>query len=81
MLECMNGVFPFSLIYTVAMTHQGRRPLKTISTLEGILGELILLNVKAKEMALREKGLVGLGLCCLIAKVPRRFLSVHLTSI
>ncbi|KAF8494799.1 nuclear condensing complex subunit [Gautieria morchelliformis] len=38
------------------------------STLEGILGELILPNVKAKEMALREKGLVSLGLCCLIAK-------------
>ncbi|KAF8524376.1 nuclear condensing complex subunit [Hysterangium stoloniferum] len=38
------------------------------STLEGILGELILPNVRAKEMALREKGLVSLGLCCLIAR-------------
>ncbi|GJJ15062.1 hypothetical protein Clacol_009337 [Clathrus columnatus] len=38
------------------------------STLEGILGELILPSVRAKELALREKGLVSLGLCCLIAK-------------
>lgn len=43
------------------------------STLEGILGEVILPNVRAKEMALREKGLVSLGLCCLIAKVGAWF--------
>jgi condensin complex subunit 3 len=39
------------------------------STLEGILGELIIPCVKQKEVVLREKGLTGLGLCCLIAKV------------
>jgi Nuclear condensing complex subunits, C-term domain len=39
------------------------------STLEGILGELIIPAVKRKELILREKGLVSLGLCCLIAKV------------
>ncbi|THH04391.1 hypothetical protein EW145_g5552 [Phellinidium pouzarii] len=38
------------------------------STLEGILGELIIPAVKRKELPLREKGLVSLGLCCLIAR-------------
>ncbi|CAL1698734.1 unnamed protein product [Somion occarium] len=38
------------------------------STLEGLLGELIIPAVKRKEAALREKGLVSLGLCCLIAR-------------
>ncbi|KAI6131286.1 nuclear condensing complex subunit [Pisolithus croceorrhizus] len=38
------------------------------STLEGILGELIIPSVKRKELTLREKGLVCLGLCCLIAR-------------
>ncbi|KDQ54411.1 hypothetical protein JAAARDRAFT_60793 [Jaapia argillacea MUCL 33604] len=44
------------------------------STLEGILGELIIPAVKRKELALREKGLVSLGLCCLIARVRLLFL-------
>src|ERR1700723_1093883 len=39
------------------------------STLEGILADLIIPAVKRKELALREKGLISLGLCCLIAKV------------
>ncbi|GLB42179.1 putative nuclear condensing complex subunits, C-term domain [Lyophyllum shimeji] len=38
------------------------------STLEGILSDLIIPSVKRKELAMREKGLVSLGLCCLIAK-------------
>ncbi|KAI8971320.1 nuclear condensing complex subunit [Trametes punicea] len=38
------------------------------STLEGVLGELIIPAVKRREMALREKGLISLGLCCLIAR-------------
>ncbi|THV00743.1 hypothetical protein K435DRAFT_718742 [Dendrothele bispora CBS 962.96] len=38
------------------------------STLEGVLSDLIVPAVKRKELALREKGLVSLGLCCLIAK-------------
>ncbi|KAF5379027.1 hypothetical protein D9615_006072 [Tricholomella constricta] len=38
------------------------------STLEGILTDLIIPSVKRKELAMREKGLVSLGLCCLIAK-------------
>ena len=36
--------------------------------MEGILGELIIPAVKRKELALRERGLVSLGLCCLIAR-------------
>jgi condensin complex subunit 3 len=36
--------------------------------LEGILGELIVPAVKRKELVLREKRLVYLGLCCLIAR-------------
>ena len=46
-------------------------PAKTFeenSTLEGILGELIIPAVKRREMLLRERGLVSLGLCCLIAR-------------
>ncbi|KAF9234461.1 nuclear condensing complex subunit [Melanogaster broomeanus] len=35
---------------------------------EGILGELIAPAVKRKELVLRGKGLVCLGLCCLIAR-------------
>lgn len=45
------------------------------STLEGILGELIIPAVRRKEMILREKGLICLGLCCLIARVYYRQVS------
>ncbi|KAG6841281.1 hypothetical protein C0991_000259 [Blastosporella zonata] len=38
------------------------------STLEGILADLIIPSVKRKELAMREKGLISLGLCCLLAK-------------
>ncbi|KAK0203511.1 nuclear condensing complex subunit [Desarmillaria ectypa] len=38
------------------------------STLEGMLADLIIPAVKRKELPMREKGLVSLGLCCLIAK-------------
>ncbi|TCD66080.1 hypothetical protein EIP91_001838 [Steccherinum ochraceum] len=38
------------------------------STLEGILTDLIVPAVKRRELHLRERGLVALGLCCLIAK-------------
>lgn len=47
------------------------------STLEGILGELILPSVKRKEINLKEKGLMSLGLCCLIARVCTRHDSIH----
>lgn len=39
------------------------------STLEGLLADLIIPAVKRKELVLRERGLISLGLCCLIAKV------------
>lgn len=38
------------------------------STLEGILSDLIIPAVKRRELALRERGLISLGLCCLIAR-------------
>ncbi|KAJ7785293.1 nuclear condensing complex subunit [Mycena maculata] len=38
------------------------------STLEGVLADLIVPAVRRKEPAIREQGLVALGLCCLIAK-------------
>ncbi|TFY58884.1 hypothetical protein EVJ58_g6127 [Rhodofomes roseus] len=38
------------------------------STLEGLLSDLVIPAVKRKELMLRERGLVNLGLCCLIAK-------------
>ncbi|TFK73394.1 hypothetical protein BDN72DRAFT_761779 [Pluteus cervinus] len=38
------------------------------STLEGVLADLIIPSVRRKELPMREKGLVSLGLCCLIAK-------------
>ncbi|KAF7316513.1 hypothetical protein MIND_00170500 [Mycena indigotica] len=40
------------------------------STLEGVLTDLVIPAVRRKEVGIREKGLVALGLCCLIAKVP-----------
>jgi hypothetical protein len=55
------------------------------STLEGVLGDLIVPAIKRKELAMREKGLVGLGLCCLVAKVrllfPPDLKSTHNTDI
>ncbi|KAG8801371.1 hypothetical protein FRC16_000627 [Serendipita sp. 398] len=36
------------------------------STLDGILSELIIPAVKSKDPAMRERGMVALGLCCLI---------------
>lgn len=41
------------------------------STLDGILAELIIPAVKSKEPALRERGMIALGLCCLIHRVCR----------
>ncbi|KAG2088380.1 nuclear condensing complex subunit, partial [Suillus discolor] len=39
------------------------------STLEGILGELIIPAVKRKELVLREKGLICLGLCSFLGQI------------
>lgn len=59
-----------------------RQSFEDNSTLEGILGDLIIPSVKRKELAMREKALASLGLCCLIAKVMNfiKYL-IHVISI
>ncbi|KAK2461192.1 hypothetical protein APHAL10511_006719 [Amanita phalloides] len=56
------------LIICIALLERVHGSFEDNSTLEGILSDLIIPSVKRKEPALREKGLIGLGLCCLIAK-------------
>jgi condensin complex subunit 3 len=73
MLERVNGVgpsphFPLSINRSLRPRRHLRKTRQENSTLEGILGELIVPAVKRKELVLREKGLVCLGLCCLIAR-------------
>lgn len=61
------SVFPHSL--ACAIVDPSLQSFTENSALEGILADLVIPAVKRKELALREKGLVCLGLCCLIAKV------------
>jgi condensin complex subunit 3 len=72
MLERVNGVRVFVCFFDsdggITEVAAGQT-FEENSTLEGILADLIIPAVKRKELALREKGLVSLGLCCLIAKV------------
>ncbi|KAM6503310.1 Nuclear condensing complex subunit [Amanita muscaria] len=56
------------LIICIALLERVHGTFEDNSTLEGILADLIIPSVKRKEPALREKGLISLGLCCLIAK-------------
>ncbi|KAF5389537.1 hypothetical protein D9757_004209 [Collybiopsis confluens] len=56
------------LMLCIGMLERVDGPFEDNSTLEGILTDLIVPAVKRKELALREKGLVALGLCCLIAR-------------
>ncbi|KAF4618520.1 hypothetical protein D9613_009993 [Agrocybe pediades] len=56
------------LMLCIAMLERVNGTFEDNSTLEGILGDLIIPSVKRKEIAMREKALVSLGLCCLIAK-------------
>ncbi|KAH9478497.1 Condensin complex subunit 3 [Psilocybe cubensis] len=56
------------LMLCIAMLERVNGTFEDNSTLEGILGDLIIPCVKRKELAMREKALVSLGLCCLIAK-------------
>ncbi|KIM46792.1 hypothetical protein M413DRAFT_23143 [Hebeloma cylindrosporum] len=56
------------LMLCIAMLERVNGTFEDNSTLEGILGDLIIPSVKRKELAMREKALVSLGLCCLIAK-------------
>ncbi|KAF8830541.1 hypothetical protein HHX47_DHR2000911 [Lentinula edodes] len=56
------------LVLCIGMLERVNGTFEDNSTLEGILTDLIVPAVKRKELALREKGLVALGLCCLIAR-------------
>lgn len=70
MLERVNGVRINITTFSPSVNHRNwfSQTFEENSTLEGILGELIVPAVKRKELVLREKGLVCLGLCCLIAR-------------
>ncbi|KAJ7688142.1 hypothetical protein B0H17DRAFT_1203151 [Mycena rosella] len=51
------------------------------STLEGILADLIIPAVRRTEVGIRKPGLVGLRLCCLIAKsIPIKSLQLFLSQ-
>ncbi|KIK68659.1 hypothetical protein GYMLUDRAFT_68514 [Collybiopsis luxurians FD-317 M1] len=56
------------LMLCIGMLERVNGTFEDNSTLEGVLTDLIVPAVKRKEIALREKGLVALGLCCLIAR-------------
>ncbi|KAE9404610.1 hypothetical protein BT96DRAFT_955565 [Gymnopus androsaceus JB14] len=56
------------LVLCIGMLERVNGTFEDNSTLEGVLTDLIVPAVKRKELALREKGLVALGLCCLIAR-------------
>ncbi|KAG6908746.1 hypothetical protein DXG01_003450 [Tephrocybe rancida] len=56
------------LLLCIGMLERVNGTLDENSTLDGILKELIVPSVKRKEFIFREKGLISLGLCCLIAK-------------
>ncbi|KAJ3782510.1 nuclear condensing complex subunit [Lentinula aff. detonsa] len=56
------------LVLCIGMLERVHGTFEDNSTLEGVLTDLIIPAVKRKELALREKGLVALGLCCLIAR-------------
>ncbi|KAJ7258714.1 nuclear condensing complex subunit [Mycena haematopus] len=56
------------LALVVSMLERVHGNFEDNSTLEGILADLIIPAVRRKDLGIREKGLVALGLCCLIAK-------------
>ncbi|KAF9066728.1 nuclear condensing complex subunit [Rhodocollybia butyracea] len=56
------------LVLCIGMLERVNGTFEDNSTLEGVLTDLIVPAVKRKELVLREKGLVALGLCCLIAR-------------
>ena len=70
-LERVDGVNNLTLthVFICLLIISLRQSFEDNSTLEGILGDLIIPSVKRKELAMREKALASLGLCCLIAKV------------
>ncbi|KAF9010128.1 nuclear condensing complex subunit [Cyathus striatus] len=56
------------LMLCIAVLERVNGSFEDNSTLEGILADLIIPSVKRKELVMREKALISLGLCCLIAK-------------
>ncbi|KAF8656476.1 hypothetical protein AX16_002527 [Volvariella volvacea WC 439] len=56
------------LLLCIGMLERVNGNFEDNSTLEGVLSDLIIPAVKRKELPMREKGLISLGLCCLIAK-------------
>lgn len=68
MLRRVNSVrpsctFPFILLLRLPQKFE------ETSVLEGIVADVILPAVKRKEYSMRQKGMLGLGLCCLLSKV------------
>ncbi|KAF9043571.1 hypothetical protein BDZ89DRAFT_236873 [Hymenopellis radicata] len=57
-----------SLLLCIAMLERVNGTFEDNVTLEGILADLIIPSVKRKHPLMRERGLIALGLCCLIAK-------------
>ncbi|KAJ7352471.1 nuclear condensing complex subunit [Mycena albidolilacea] len=56
------------LILCIGMLERVNGTIEENSTLEGVLHDLIIPSVRRKEEEFREKGLIALGLFCLIAK-------------
>ncbi|KAF9461702.1 chromosome condensation complex protein [Collybia nuda] len=56
------------LILCIGMLERVNGTLEENSTLDGVLRDLIIPSVKRKELPYREKGIICLGLCCLIAR-------------
>ncbi|CAG8754881.1 15588_t:CDS:2, partial [Acaulospora colombiana] len=51
------------------------------STLDGILAELIIPAVKSKDPTMRERGMITLGLCCLIHRVEKASSNLKLKAL
>ncbi|KAF8207192.1 nuclear condensing complex subunit [Mycena galopus ATCC 62051] len=56
------------LILCIGMLERVNGTVDENSTLQGVLADLIIPSVKSKDEQFREKGLIALGLICLIAK-------------
>ncbi|KAF7375149.1 Condensin complex subunit 3 [Mycena sanguinolenta] len=68
------------LILCIGMLERVNGTVEENSTLQGILQDLIIPSVQRKEQHFREKGLIALGLICLIAKAPVKTLPLFLNQ-
>lgn len=80
---CQWGVYALSITGGCGIDEHSQR-FEENSTLEGLLGELIIPAVVRPDLVIREKGIVSLGLCCMIARVrsliylrPSRWLTIN----